>query len=257
MPRLASSGRADEGAGTVKFSAKSDAREHVWERLTTERQARFPFPVKGRIPNFVGAEAAAARLFALPIWNGVRAIKVNPDSPQLPVREEALRRGIVLYMPTPRLAAGFLKFDPAKIAPENYRAAATLSKCKSFAEEIALEDFPQVDLIVCGSVAVTATGKRCGKGHGYADLEYGILRELGHKPVPVLTTVHEISVLEDFPRDENDVPLSFIATPERVIEVKSPPPAPKGILWEKLSEKDLEEMPVLAELRNRTLSRSP
>lgn len=233
----------------VRFKTKADAREHVWERLTSERQARFPFPVKGRIPNFAGAREAAGRLFALPIWEGVRAVKINPDSPQLAVREGALLRGIALYMPTPRLAAGFMKFDPAKIAPEDYRSAATLSKCKPFAEAVALEDLPQVDLIVCGSVAVTATGKRCGKGHGYADLEYGILRELGHEPVPVLTTVHELSVLEDFPRDENDVPLSWIATPERIIEVKNPPPAPAGIIWEKLNEKDLEVMSVLGELK--------
>lgn len=235
----------------MKFDSKDAARAHAWEQLTEQRQARFPFPVKGRIPNFAGAREAAGRLFALSIWEGVRAIKINPDSPQLPVREMALSRGITLYMPTPKLAAGFMKFDPAKIPASKYREAATLSKCRPFAEEVALEDLPQVDLIVCGSVAVTATGKRCGKGHGYSDLEYGILRALGHDPVPVLTTVHELQLLEDFPRDENDVPLSWVVTPERAIEVRNPPPAPKGIDWERLSAKDLEEMPVLAELKAR------
>lgn len=235
----------------MKFDSKDAARAHAWEALTKERQVRFPFPVKGRIPNFAGAREAARRLFTLPIWEGVQAIKINPDSPQLPVREMALSRGITLYMPTPKLTAGFMRFDPAKIPAEKYREAATLSKCKPWAEEVALDDLPQVDLIVCGSVAVTASGKRCGKGHGYSDLEYGIFRALGHDPVPVLTTVHELQALEDFPRDENDVPLSWIVTPERVIEVEIPPPAPKGIDWDRLSEKDLEEMPVLAELKEK------
>jgi hypothetical protein len=37
-----------------------------------------------------------------------------------------------------------------------------------------------LDAIICGSVAVTRDGRRCGKGEGYSDLEFAILRELGH-----------------------------------------------------------------------------
>jgi len=48
-------------------------------------------------------------------------------------------------------------------------------------------DMPGLDAIVCGSVAVTRDGRRCGKGEGYSDLEFAILRELGHPPVPVAT----------------------------------------------------------------------
>jgi len=40
---------------------------------------------------------------------------------------------------------------------------------------------PCLDAIVCGSVAVTRDGRRCGKGEGYSDLEFAILRELGAK----------------------------------------------------------------------------
>jgi 5-formyltetrahydrofolate cyclo-ligase len=32
------------------------------------------------------------------------AIKVNPDSPQRPLRAEALRRGITVFVPTPRVS---------------------------------------------------------------------------------------------------------------------------------------------------------
>ena len=38
--------------------------------------------------------AAAKRLFDLPRWRDAKRIKVNPDSPQRPVRIEALRRGL-------------------------------------------------------------------------------------------------------------------------------------------------------------------
>jgi hypothetical protein len=43
--------------------------------------ARFPFPPHGRIPNFAGAEVAAARLLDIEPWKSATALKVNPDSP--------------------------------------------------------------------------------------------------------------------------------------------------------------------------------
>ena len=49
---------------------------------------------------------------------------------------------------------------------------------------------PRLDAIVCSSVAVTREGRRCGKGEGYSDPEFAILRELGHPPVPIATTMH-------------------------------------------------------------------
>jgi hypothetical protein len=47
---------------------------------------RFPRPVHHRIPNFVDAEKAAARLAALPEFAAAKVIKVNPDTPQKMVR---------------------------------------------------------------------------------------------------------------------------------------------------------------------------
>ena len=108
---------------------------------------------------------------------------------------------------------------------------------------------PQIDAIVTGSVAVTRSGKRCGKGEGYSDIEFAILRELGHDAVPVATTVHGIMLVGDFPRDDIDLPLSAIAMPDGVIEIDTPFPAPDGIDWSRLSDRDLEDMPVLKELK--------
>jgi 5-formyltetrahydrofolate cyclo-ligase len=231
------------------FNAKDAARRHVWDALKEQRLARFPFPIHGRIPNFKGAEAAAKRLLDIAPWKGARYLKINPDSPQKPLREEALRRGITYFMPTPRLKAGFRKFDPARIPPDKYGEAAALSTSDSWAEAVPLDALPQLDAIVAGSVAVTRTGKRCGKGEGYSDIEFAILRELGHRPVPVATTVHAVQIVADFPRDETDLPLSVIATPDETITVADPFPAPDGIDWHRLSEQDIEKMPVLRDLQ--------
>ncbi|HEX6110989.1 MAG TPA: 5-formyltetrahydrofolate cyclo-ligase [Geminicoccaceae bacterium] len=181
-------------------------------------------------------------------WRSARRIKVNPDAPQRPVREAALRRGITVFVPTPRLRAGFKKLDPARIPDDQIRAAASLSQGARFGEEMLLEALPAMDAIVCGSVAVTRDGRRCGKGEGYSDLEYAILRELGHPPVPVATTVHPVQIVRRLPRDPTDLPLSLIVTPHEVVRVPAPPPAPAGIDWARLSEADLAAMPVLREL---------
>ncbi len=232
----------------MKFDAKDDAREHVWQMLRDEGNARFPFPVKGRIPNFENAREAAQRLVEDSIFDGVKTIKSNPDSPQKFVRELALEKGITIYIPTPRLKGGFKRLDPEKIPEDSYRDASMLSRMDEFVEEVKLDDLPQVDLIVTGCVAVTRAGKRCGKGEGYSDLEAAILQELGHRPVPVVTTVHDAQVVDDFPIDEHDLSLSVIATPTKVIATGAEPRR-AHLDWDKLSEEDLEEMSILKELK--------
>lgn len=232
-----------------RFADKGKARQAVWDRLQSEGIARFPFPPHGRIPNFKGAKAAARRLFDIPPWNRARRIKVNPDAPQRFVREEALRRGITVFVPTPRLRAGFKRLDPARIPKDGIAEAASLSRGGRWAEEVPLQELPRMDAIVTGSVAVTRAGHRCGKGEGYGDLEYAILRELGHPPVPVATTVHPVQIVDALPWDPIDLPLALIVTPDEAIAIASPPPAPAGIDWSRLTDADLKAMPVLNELR--------
>lgn len=107
------------------FTEKSAARQWVWDRLAAEGVARFPFPPHGRIPNFAGAELAAAR---------------------------------------------FLEID---------------------------------ELQIVGSV----------------------------------------------PRDSTDQPLNVIATPTHVIRIRLRGAAPRGIDWTRLGAEDLEEMPILGDLK--------
>lgn len=232
-----------------RFRDKDAARRAVWDALAAAGAARFPFPPHGRIPNFAGAAEAAARVLEHPLLRGARRVKCNPDAPQLPVRRALLARGVTLYMPTPRLRGGFLRLDPARIPSRERPRAVTLAGARRWGEPVAVEALPAMDAVVTGSVAVTPTGKRCGKGHGYGDLEYAVLRELGHPPAPVLTTVHPLQIVGDFPADAHDLPVRVIATPEALIEVADPPLPPAGIDWTRLDEAALAAIPVLAELR--------
>lgn len=234
------------------FDDKQAARAWVWDALEETGAARFPFPPQGRIPNFDGAQEAAQRLLEHPILQQAEVIKVNPDSPQRYVRELALGAGITVYVPTPRLKGGFKRLDPDRIDEADIEDAAKLTKMDAWAQAVDLDELPAMDAIVAGSVAVTRAGHRAGKGEGYSDLEYAILRELGHPPAPVVTTVHPLQIVEAIPRDDTDVPLSMITTPETTIEADDPPPAPDGIDWEALSEDRIDEMPVLGALRRTT-----
>jgi len=244
MSEAQASGRAGAGPGARKRAI----RLRVWSRLGKSGEARFPYPPHGRIPNFAGAREAAERLFALDVVARARCIKVNPDAPQRPVREAALRRGLTLLVPTPRLRAGFLRVDPARIPEERLAEAAALSKLARFAEEVPLAELPTPDVLVVGSVAVGAAGGRCGKGEGYADLEYAILRELGHPARPVVTTVHDLQVVPEVPREPTDLPLHWIVTPTRTLRVKRPGRAPRGVDWRRLDDAARGAMPPLAEL---------
>ncbi len=59
------------------------------------------------------------------------------------------------------------------------KEAATIKGALKHGRVVALDDLPEIDLILCGSVAVNLSGARVGKGGGYHDLEYGILADAG------------------------------------------------------------------------------
>jgi len=95
---------------------KQRIREYIWRLLEEKGVAKFPKPVYGRIPNFVGSEKAASRILELEEYRGARVVKVSPDSPQRYIRYRCLLDGKILIMPTPRLREGFLMLNPSKIS---------------------------------------------------------------------------------------------------------------------------------------------
>ncbi|NKE36316.1 5-formyltetrahydrofolate cyclo-ligase [Natronococcus sp. JC468] len=234
---------------------KGAIRERIWDDLEDGGVARFPFPPHGRIPNFAGADEAADRLADQPEWAAAEAIKANPDAPQLPVRRRALREGKTVYMAVPRLREErcFLKLDPDVL--EDYDAATTVSGSAEHGEQVGPEAVESIDLIVSGSVAVTETGDRIGKGEGYSDLEYAVLRELGlvDGSTTVATTIHDRQLLEEgISVGDHDVSMDLVVTPETVRRPEDGS-QPEGIDWALLSEERLEEIPVLKRLRDARL----
>jgi 5-formyltetrahydrofolate cyclo-ligase len=233
---------------------KQALREDVWDALEDSGEARFPFPPHGRISNFAGARDAAERLAETPEFETAVTVKANPDAPQLPARRRALHDGKTVYMAVPRLRDEdcFLELDPATVG--DLDAAPTLSHVDDHATQVGPDALPHVDLVLCGSVAVTESGARVGKGEGYSDLEFAILTDLGlvDEATTVATTVHEMQVVEDadVSPEAHDVPMDLIVTPERVIRTESAYERPTGVDWDTLTDERIHEIPILDRLQD-------
>ena len=229
--------------------SKDEVRADVWRAMDREGVARFP-GADGRIPNFAGAKAAAERLARHHAWTSAGTVKVNPDSPQTHARRLALEQGKLLVMAVPRLRDQhpFRLLDPRKLRPHQLREAATIKGALRHGTVIDLEQVPELDLVLTGSVAVNLKGARIGKGGGFSDLEYGLLCESGKidRRTVIATTVHPIQIMrENLLMTEHDIPVGIVATPRAVIEVDSRYRRPPGVLWDHLQPPQIHEIPVL------------
>lgn len=236
------------------LTAKAQLREEVWGALAASQAARFP-GAQGRIPNFVGAEAAAERLRGVPTWRRARTVKANPDSPQWPVRQRALEDDKTLFMAVPRLAEAkpFFLLDPDRITGSPRQATSIKGASRSGAP-VDVSELEPVDLVVAGCVAVGEDGARLGKGGGFSDLELAVAAEAGlvGPETAVVTTVHELQVRPagEIPMIGHDVHVDLVVTPERVLECARPPgyETPR-LRWAELTDEKIAAIPLLERLR--------
>ena len=243
------------------LEAKAALREQVWRAMQGAGVARFPGAMH-RIPNFIGAEAAAESLRTLKEWTGSSTMKANPDSPQLPVRVRALQDGKTVFMASPRLATDhpFFRLDPAAL-PVTPRQAASIGGAAKHGVPVHVEELESVDVALVGCVAVDEKGARLGKGGGFSDLEYAIAWEAGliGRATVVVTTVHELQVVEAdvIPMTDHDVRLDVIVTPERVIRCSRGRRTAASVRWDELTDDKIAAIPLLQRLRDqRTRARS-
>lgn len=232
---------------------KSALRHEVWGILESTGVARPPGAF-GRIPNFVGADDAARRLAELPEWKRATVVEINPDTPQFSVRKQALREGKLLYMAVPRLETStpFLELNPAYLRSADIEFASTIDGALYLGWFRTPGQLRPIDLVVVGSVAVSCDGARLGKGRGYSDLGYGILRAVGRvgASTPVVTTVHPYQVIEPgrIAMTHHDVAVDLIVLPDRVIRGHRRFERPHGLDPQSVAPEQIEAIPVLGPL---------
>lgn len=248
---------AEEEFSKLRTPWKWVIRKRIWDLLEERNIARPPRPVHHRIPNFEGADRAAARLATLPEFINAKLIKVNPDTPQKGVRFRVLAEGKTLLTPQPRLRTGFFSILRKDLLPSSVEInEVTTSKgVAQYGTPIGLHEKYNVDLVIVGSTAVCPeSGARVGKGEGFAELEWGILSLQGNLDAAttlVVTTVHDEQVvpMPEATLTKHDVPVDIIVTPTRIIRVPNRKPKPSGVFWDLLSPQKLAQIRVLQQLK--------
>lgn len=196
----------------MRFRSKEEVRQYVWRKI--EPFCDFPSPY-GRIPNFRGANKACERISELEEYNAVECVFSAPDSVLLRLREIILEDGKILLAVLPRMK-GFVVLRE-KVKP-------TIEKLKMGKPADFNELKGKVGIFAQGCVAVDLQGNRIGKGSGFGDREYEILKKEGVLADDALFVViaHDLQVFKDLSHlaEEHDAKADVILTPTRVIRVQ-------------------------------------
>lgn len=236
---------------------KAAIRQTVWKYLESNNLVKFPRPVYRRIPNFEGAAAAGEKAATLDEFKNAKVIKINPDKPQENSRFLTLEAEKTLLVPTPRLRDGlFNKINPpAGCGKDVLRTCATAQGVREHSSPISLDDTINVDLVIVGSVAVSKTGLRIGKGEGFADMEFAMMRcmKAVNENTVVITTVHDCQII-DIPEslmEAHDLTVDYIVTETQIIKCNRTRPKPEGIIWSKITPEKVRQVPILRVMREK------
>lgn len=238
------------------MSTSRVVRQRIWEKLASVARpdTRFHLNFAEVIPDFEGAEAATARIEALPAYQQSKLAFVTPDNSLVELRRRMLEAGRPFVVSTYNILRGFRLMEPGCVPSGQERYAAWLDGIEHFGRPVSLEDISRIgrfDFMATGASAVSIDGIRFGKGHGYFDLEWGMFTDIGlaEDSTPVIAAVHDVQVVEDkLPASETDIVVDLIATPSRMIEVGRHGRRPRGIKWDLITAELIAATPPLKEL---------
>ena len=218
--------------------SKQRIRNEVWKKLLEVGVSKLTY---GHIPIFKGQEKAAQNLRKLQVYANAKRVFIPSDQAQYRARVNAVEDGKTLIMATPGLKDGFYQVDRSVA---NYRLAVQSHQVSKHAKKLhtSYESIGKIDLLLTGAGAVSRQGERIGKGTGFFDKEYAILREIGcvEEDTPIIALVHDLQVYDSLPFEEGkDVPVDYIVTPQKVIKVERRLSRPTGIDWDYVKKSNL------------------
>ncbi len=236
---------------------KSEARAAVWANLihVARPDSRFHLDFNEYIPDFEGSEAATERLTSIDLYQRARTLFITPDNCLERLRERAVLDGKLQIVSTYGIRRGLVLLRPEDVPPGLARYAVLLDVIEQLGRNIGLQEIQdryRLDLIVTGASAVNQAGIRFGKGHGFFDLEWAMLYQIGavNESTPVVAFVHDVQLVDiDLTPSPFDTICDYIVTPTRLIQVESPRKPTTGVIWEKLEPGMLKDIPPLRELR--------
>lgn len=196
----------------MKFKNKEEVRQYIWRKI--EPFCNFPSPY-GRIPNFKDAKKACEKVRELEEYRNAECVFSAPDSVLLRLREIVLEDQKTLLAVLPKMKGFVVLREKVKPTIENIKLG-KVANLKELREKVGI--FAQ------GCVAVDLNGFRIGKGSGFGDREFEILKKEGvlAKDALFVVVAHDLQVFNDlsYLMEEHDVKADVILTPTRVIRVK-------------------------------------
>lgn len=196
----------------MRFRNKEEVRQYVWKKI--EPFCDFPSPY-GRIPNFRDARKACERIRELEEYRAAECVFSAPDSVLLRLREIVLEDGKTLLAVLPRMKDFVVLRERVKPTIERLKLGkkADLSELRG-----------KVRIFAQGCVAVDIHGNRIGKGTGFGDMEFQLLKKEGvlAEDAFFVVVAHDIQVFGDlgYLAEEHDVKANVILTPTRTIRVQ-------------------------------------
>lgn len=237
---------------------KQAIRDQVWKELdkVSVPDTRFHRDYTNFIPDFQGSDQALARTITHPHYKEARTLFVTPDNCLETFRLQCLRDNKRMIVTTEQALRGWLLLDPAEIKPEDFRYAACLDGQERVGRPISLRELcsfiGKIDLVATGASVVNYQGIRFGKGHGYFDVEWGVLYSIGvvDQTTHAISLVHDCQVIDfSLEASEYDTVMDAIFTPSRTIEVANAQKPTVGVIWEELPPGRSEVNVVLRELK--------
>ena len=236
---------------------KESVRERVWAELRKVAlpDSRFHFDFAEFITDFHGSEAATERLTAQHFYRESQFMFITPDNCLEQLRHRTLCDGKLMLVTSYSIRRGFFLLDPARIPPEQYLYASTLDGMERVGTPVSLEEIrhlPALEYLITGTGAINEAGVRFGKGHGFFDVEWGMLYRIGKisASTPAAALVHDCQVLSEILHPEVfDTGVDVIFTPTRTLEIADANKPTCGIVWDLLDPQMLETIPPLQELQ--------
>lgn len=243
--------------GYPTMSKSKIIRQQIWGKLhdVAKPDTRFHKNFAEVIPDFEGSEIATEHLVAMPEYEHAGYSFITPDNCLVDLRRRMIAAGKPFVMSTYGIYRGFLLIEPGMVPPGAELYAAWLDGMEHFGRPITLEEIARrgrFDFMVTGASAVSVDGVRFGKGHGFFDLEWGMFTDLGlvDETTPVVAVVHDVQVVEEnLIPSETDILVDYIATPTRLHKVERRAKRPRGVKWDLLDPRQIEDTPPLQELQ--------
>ena len=240
-----------------KLDAK-EARVQIWEELlrVAKPDSKFSWQFSEFICDYEGSEKGTALLTATDMYKNARVIFITPDNNLETLREQAFRDKKTVVMTNYGITRGFFLIRHGQIPEGKEEIASLLDGVSRYWKHQTRAQLKEavghIDMMVTGASAITPSGIRFGKGHGYFDLEYAMLSTVGlcDETTAIVGAGHDVQVVDvDVTVEDYDTAIDYIVTPTRLIETRHEYPRPStGIIWSRLAPGMREQIRPIQEL---------